>query len=165
MKWEIGLRYRPINSQLLLPLPVEQDMVELEAPSGWERMNDEYNVLNLFPAGHIMATLRPRFNSGVCCSKDIALLRDGAEITTAGLVIRRQRPLGKAVFITLEDEFGHIPCMVFPRVYEHNEHKFKSSFLAVRGRLSRREGTHNIVITAVKPFSALAKGPQSKDWR
>jgi error-prone DNA polymerase len=164
-KWEIGLRYRPINSQLLLPLPVEQDMVELEAPGGWDRMNDEYNVLNLFPAGHIMAVLRPRLNNNVCCSKDISRLRDGAEITTAGLVIRRQRPLGKAVFITLEDEFGHIPCMVFPQVYERNEHKFKSSFLAVKGRLSRREGTHNVVITAVRPFNALTKGPQLKDWR
>ena len=33
VKWEIGLRYRPINSQLLLPLPVKQDLLDLEAPS------------------------------------------------------------------------------------------------------------------------------------
>jgi error-prone DNA polymerase len=164
-KWEIGLRYRPINSQLSLPLPVAQDMVELESPSGWERMNGEYNVLNLFPAGHIMATLRPRFNSGVRCSKDIELLRDGTEITTAGLVIRRQRPLGKAVFITLEDEFGHIPCMVFPQIYEKYEHKFKSPFLVISGRLSRREGTYNVVINHVRAFNALDKDPRSKDWR
>ena len=62
VKWEIGLRYRPINSQLPLPLPVEQDLVELDAPGEWERMKEEYNVLSLFPAGHIMARLRPRFN-------------------------------------------------------------------------------------------------------
>ena len=62
VKWEIGLRYRPVNSQLSLPLPVEQDLVELEAPSDWESMKEEYNVLSLFPAGHIMARLRPRFN-------------------------------------------------------------------------------------------------------
>ena len=92
-------------------------------------------------------------------------LRDGAELTTAGLVIRRQRPLGKAVFITLEDEFGHIPCMVFPKVDDGSEHKFKSSFLIVKGRLSRREGTYNVVINQVKSFSALEKELQSKDWR
>jgi error-prone DNA polymerase len=164
-KWEIGLRYRPINSQLLLPLPVAQDMVELESPSGWERMNGEYNVLNLFPAGHIMATLRPRFHASVRCSKEIEQLGDGTEITTVGLVIRRQRPLGKAVFITLEDEFGHIPCMVFPQIYEQYEHKFKSPFLVINGRLSRREGTYNVVINRVSAFSALDKEPQSKDWR
>jgi len=165
VKWEIGLRYRPINSQLPLPLPVEQDIVELATPSDWERMKEEYKVLSLFPAGHIMARLRPRFNSGFCTSQDIDKLRDGAAVTTAGLVIRRQRPQGKVVYITLEDEFGHIPCMVFSKVYERHEHKFKAPFLVVKGRLTRREGTHNVVVTHVKPFSALDKVPQSKDWR
>jgi error-prone DNA polymerase len=165
VKWEIGLRYRPVNSQLPLALPVEQDLVELESPSRWESMKDEYGVLNLFPAGHIMSSLRPRFSSDVSCSKDIAGLVDGAEITVAGLVIRRQRPHGKVVFITLEDEFGHIPLMVFPQVYERHEHKFKSPFLVIKGTLSRREGTHNVVVTQVKPFSALNKPLQSKDWR
>lgn len=165
VKWEIGLRYRPINSQLALPLPIEQDLVELEAPGEWERMKEEYSVLSLFPTGHIMARLRHRFNGGFCCSKDIARLGDGAKVMAAGLVIRRQRPQGKVVYITLEDEFGHIPCMVFPRVYERYEHQFKSPFLLVRGRLSRREGTHNVVINQVKPFNALDKVPQSKDWR
>jgi error-prone DNA polymerase len=83
----------------------------------------------------------------------------------AGLVIRRQRPQGKVVYITLEDEFGHIPCMVFSQVYERYEHRFKAPFLLIKGRLCRREGTHNVVINQVKPFSALDKVPQSKDWR
>jgi error-prone DNA polymerase len=73
--------------------------------------------------------------------------------------------MGKVVFITLEDEFGHIPLMVFPQVYEKQEHKFKSPFLIIKGTLTRREGTHNVVVTQVKPFSALEKVPQSKDWR
>ncbi|MBA7714082.1 Error-prone DNA polymerase [subsurface metagenome] len=165
MKWEIGLRYRPVNSQLPLPLPVEQDLVELKAPGDWERMKEEYNVLSLFPAGHIMARLRPRFNGGFRTSRDIDKLGDGAGVTTAGLVIRRQRPHGKVVYITLEDEFGHIPCMVFGKVYERHEHKFRSPFLIVKGRLSRREGTCNVVITQVKPFSALEKALPSKDFR
>ena len=86
-------------------------------------------------------------------------------MTTAGLVIRRQRPHGKVVFITLEDEFGHIPCMVFSGVYEKYEHRFRSPFLVVRGRLTRREGTHNVVVTGVKPFRALDRVPASRDFR
>jgi len=163
VKWEIGLRYRPINHQLLLPLPVEQDMVELDEPNDWVRMKGEYNVLGLFPAGHIMARLRSHFNN-VYCSKDIAQLGDGAEATAAGLVIRRQRPHGKVVFITLEDEFGHIPLMVFPSVYERYEHRFNWPFLLIKGRVSRREGTHNIIVTQVRPFNALEKVPQAKNW-
>ena len=112
-----------------------------------------------------MSRIRPRFPFNMCCSKDIDRLKDGAEVMTAGLVIRRQRPRGKVVFITLEDEFGHIPLMVFPQVYERYELKFKSSFLIIKGTLTRREGTHNVVVNQVKPFNALEKRPQSKDWR
>jgi error-prone DNA polymerase len=166
VKWEIGLRYRPINTQLPLNLPVAQDMVELKAPTDWERMREEYNVLSLYPGGHIMATLRPRFNGGFSTSRDIEKLRDGAFITTAGLVIRRQRPHGKVVFITLEDEFGHIPCMVFGKVYEQYEYTFRSAFLIIKGRLTRREGTCNVVINRAESFNALLERvPASKDWR
>lgn len=165
VKWEIGLRYRPVNSQLPLALPVKQDLVELDAPGEWERMTEEYNVLSLFPSGHIMASLRSRFNGGFYTSQDIAKLGDGTEVTTVGLVIRRQRPLGKAVYITLEDEFGHIPLMVFSPVYERYELKFKAPFLIVKGRLSRREGAHNVVVTGVKPFRTMDKAPESNNWR
>jgi len=165
VKWEIGLRYRPVNSQLSLPLPVKQDMVDLVAPGDWEKMQEEYTILSLFPAGHIMEKLRPRFHDDVSCSRDIDAMRDGTEVITAGLVIRRQRPRGKVVFLTLEDEFGLIPLMVFPQVYDKQELKFRSPFLVVKGTLTRRDGTHNVVVTQVKPFSALEKVPQSKDWR
>jgi error-prone DNA polymerase len=165
VKWEIGLRYRPLNSQLPLALPVAQDLVDLAAPGRWESMKDEYKVLSLFPAGHIMSLLRPRLGAGLYSSKDIPRLRDGEEVVTAGMVIRRQRPMAKVVFITLEDEFGHIPLMVFPQVYDRNEHKFKSPFLVIKGRMTRREGTHNVVVNQVRPFKAMEKVPTSKDWR
>lgn len=128
-------------------------------------MRDEYSVLSLFPARHVMANLRPRFDMDVLSSRDIAQLTDGVEVTTAGLVIRRQRPLGRAVFITLEDEFGHIPLVVFPQTFERQEHKFKAPFLAITGRVSRHEGTMNVVVIQVKPFNALDKVPPAKNWR
>jgi error-prone DNA polymerase len=165
VKWEIGLRYRPVNIQLALPLPVAQDIVPLEAPSSWERMREEYGVLSLCPGTHVMEHLRPRFGRGFITSRDISALRDGAPITAAGMVIRRQRPRGKVVFITLEDEFGHIPCMVFGKTYTENEFTFRSPFLVVKGRLTRKEGTCNVVVRAVEAFSALEKGLPSKDFR
>jgi error-prone DNA polymerase len=165
VKWEIGLRYRPVNSQLSLALPVEQDMAELAAPGEWERMKEEYNILSLYPSGHVMGALRHNFQQGFHSSRDIPHLRSGAAVAAAGLVIRRQRPQGKMVFITLEDEFGHIPLMIFPQVYERYEHVFKSAFLVVKGRFLRRDGTHNVVVTEARTFQALEKVPASKDWR
>ncbi len=164
VKWEIGLRYRPVNAQLSLSLPVEQDLVELEAPGDWERMKDEYSLMGVFPTGHVMARLRPGLSKRMQCSTDIVEMKDGANVLTAGLVIRRQRPHGKVVFMTLEDEFGLIPLMVFPQVFERQEYEFKSSFLMVRGKVSRREGTMNVVVTGVKPFRVMDKAPHSKNW-
>ncbi len=165
VKWEIGLRYRPVNVQLPLPLPVRQDLVPLEAPSVWERMEEEYDVLGLYPEGHVMAQLRPRFGSGFITSRDIADLRDGAMVTAAGMVVRRQRPRGKVVFITLEDEFGHIPCTVFGKTYTEHEYTFLSPFLVVKGRLTRKEGTCNVIVRQVASFRALGKGLPSRDFQ
>jgi len=164
-KWEIGLRYRPVNSQLALPLPVEQDLPELEAPGDLEKMRGEYGIMGLYPSGHVMAKMRPRLGGKMQCSRDIAGLPDGAAVTTAGLVIRRQRPHGKMVFLTLEDEFGLIPAMVFPKTYAKYEYQMKSAFLVVKGRVSKREGTLNVVITHVKPFRVMGKVPQAKNWQ
>jgi len=164
VKWEIGLRYRPVNRQLPLSLPIAQDMVDLNAPNSWERMTEEYNMLSLFPSGHIMARMRPRLRNDLQTSKDVPALGDRAKVITAGLVVRRQRPRGKVVFITLEDEFGHIPLMIFPQVYEQYESRFRLPFLVVEGNLSLKEGAHNIVVNKVQAFSALEKVPTSKDW-
>jgi error-prone DNA polymerase len=163
-RWEIGLRYRPASPQLRLQLPVAQDMVELSAPSARESMQGEYHVLGLYPGGHIMARLRPSLSQGLLLSQDIAGLRDGAPVAAAGLVIRRQRPHGKVVFITLEDECGHIPLLVFPQIYKEYEHALKSSIVLIKGRLTRREGTHNVVVSEARALTALEKMPPSKDW-
>ncbi|MBN2239390.1 MAG: DNA polymerase III subunit alpha [Dehalococcoidales bacterium] len=165
VKWEIGLRYRPVNSQLVLPLPVEQDLPELESPGDWERMRGEYSIMGLYPSGHVMARLRPSLSKKVQCSRIVNHLADGSRVLTAGLVIRRQRPHGKVVFLTLEDEFGLIPCMVFPRTFAKYEYQFKSPFIVINGRMTVREGTRNVVVTGVKAFNVMHKTPKAKNWQ
>ena len=115
--WEAGLRYRPGGQQQPLPLPVDQDMADLPVLGDWESMAGEYASLGLYPKGHLMAKLRPSLGKHVLTSAQVNELADSTRVTVAGLIIRRQRPLSKAVFITLEDEFGHIPMMVWPKIY------------------------------------------------
>ena len=171
--WEIGLRYQPGGDQQTLQLPVGQDMAELPPLGEWETMAGEYRTLGLYPQGHLMAMLRPHLNSpsgeakgpNTLTSLDVPGLEDGAEMTIAGLVIRRQRPLSKAVFITLEDEFGHISLTVWPGVYERYRLVLREPVLKVRGVVSRREGTLNIVVNHAESVKALINGPKAKNWR
>ena len=162
--WEVGLRYRPGGGQQPLELPVEQDMAELPEMSEWEAMAGEYRTLGLYPDGHLMAHMRPHLGAGVVPSNEVPGLDDGEKVTVAGLVIRRQRPLAKAVFITLEDEFGHTPLIVWPAVYDRYRQVLREPVLRVKGVVSRRDGTLNIVVTHAESLTAFANTPKSKNW-
>jgi error-prone DNA polymerase len=162
--WEAGLRYRPKSDQLPLKLPVEQDLALLPALTSWEVRENEYRTLDLFPGGHVMGMLRPYLNQWILTSQQVPDLPDGAQITVAGLVIRRQRPLGKAMFITLEDEFGHIPLVVWPKVYQRLRLVLRESLLIARGVVSRQEGTMNIIVQQARRIKALPDLPRAKDW-
>ena len=163
--WEVGLRYRPINTQQPLPLPVEQDMAELPDMSEWETMGEEYRILGLYPEGHLMALARPHLRPGILSSRDIEAKADGDIVTVAGLVIRRQRPLAKAVFLTLEDEFGHIPLVVWPSEFAKYRQVIREPLLIIRGEVSRREGTMNIVTHHVEPMPTMKNLPKAKSWQ
>ncbi len=208
--WEAGLRYRPVNSQPPLPLPVEQDMLgtaiepqdilatasepqatlppgshprpssrhsrecgnpppdpqpALPKQSAWELMGEEYRTLGLYPQGHLMAQARPHLSEKILSSQEAQSAPDGEMVTVAGLVIRRQRPLAKAVFVTLEDEFGHIPLIVWPAVFAKYRPVIREPLLVVTGEVSRREGTMNIVAKHVERMEALDYLPKAKSWQ
>ncbi|MDA1129356.1 MAG: DNA polymerase III subunit alpha [Chloroflexi bacterium] len=163
--WEVGLRYRPINTQQPLLLPVEQDMAELPEQSQWETMGEEYRIMGLYPEGHLMALARPHLRPGIISSREVEDKADGDIVTVAGLVIRRQRPLAKAVFLTLEDEFGHIPLVVWPGEFAKYRQVIREPLLVIRGQVSRRDGTMNIVTQHVEPMPSMENLPKSKNWQ
>ena len=164
-RWEIGLRYRQTGAQLALPLPVEQDMAALPEPTAWETMEGEYRTMGIHPRSHLMAYLRDRLPD-VTMSAELWGLADGAEVRVAGLVVRRQHPQAAAYFLTLEDELGHTPVVVWPAIYKRYRHVIREPVLLITGTVSHREGTMNVVVRHVEPIEGLgAASPPSKDWR
>ncbi len=167
--WEAGLRLRPATVQLPLMIPVEQDMAELPAETEWERMAGEYRTMGVYPHGHVMRYLRRRLGEGVVPSFLLERFPDGHPVRVAGLVVRRQHPDSAhgVSFFTLEDEYGHIPLIVWNAVYAEHRRVLREPFLVVEGTLSRRDETINVVVTRAETLPALADGvaPRSKDWR
>ena len=162
--WEVGLRYRPVGVQQALPLPVDQDSAELPPLTPWENMMEEYRVMGLHPGGHFMSHLRPLMDSRVLSSDQLSGMADGEEVSVAGLVIRRQHPNANAVFITLEDEHGHTPLVVWPQVFKRYRLAIKEPVLKVRGFISRRDGSMNVVATAIEGIKTVYDLPPSKNW-
>ena len=160
------MRYRPQNSQKPLPIPVEEDIPDLPLQNDWEIMNSEYSTLGLYPSGHVMRFLRPHLPNYIMNSQSILDLTEGSLVTTAGLVIRRQRPHAKAVFVTIEDELGHIPLVIWEGVYRNFRLLMQEPLVQIEGLVSRREGTFNIVVHRVSEIKLPGKTlPKSKDWQ
>lgn len=170
MLWEVGLRYRPIGIQLPFVLPVEQDMVSLPTPSEIERILEEYRIVGVHSEGHLMTYLWPYLPKEVVAAADLLHMPDGKTVKVAGLVIRRQRPLGRAVFITLEDDTGHIPLIVWPDTYENYKGALTKPLILVTGIISRRDGTFNIELVEAQALRLPAPEhkvslPSSRDFR
>jgi error-prone DNA polymerase len=171
--WQLGLLYRSdgrsgVERQLALPLPTEQDMVELSAMTAWDRMAADYAVLGLSPGSHPLAFLRSQLHEGVVPSRMLESLEDGTPVEVAGLVVCRQRP-GTAkgfVFLVLEDEFGLVNVIVKPDLYQRQRLTVRTEpFVVVRGELQRRDGTVNLVAESFRALQAAdSLAPQAHNF-
>ena len=170
LRWELGLRYQPRRAkrdgarQLALELPVCQDMVKLPTESDWDRMIGEYRATGVYTQGHLMQKIRPYLPKNVIPSEEVKNQRNGERVSVAGLVIRRQKPNGKTIFITLEDEFGHSPLIIWEATYQQFKLQIKESLLIATGLVSRRDSTINIIVETIVPIQKSIPQLQSKDW-
>jgi len=94
---------------------VEEEALELEAPSVGENLYADYATLGTTLGPRPLTLLRPRLMARrLMSSRDLAERRHGQPGRVAGLVVGRQRP-GTAsgiTFVTLEDEFGMVNVVV-----------------------------------------------------
>ena len=166
--WRVGAGYRAgvRRGQLALPLAVADAPAALASAERSERMLDEYAMMGLSPNGHVMELARPMLGRDVVASDALLSFRDGDVVRVAGRVVRRQRPLAAAVFLTLEDEFGLIPLAVWPAQWEQLKGALRHPLVVVEGQVSRRDGTLNIMARQAWPLSlAYDDRKGRRDWR
>ena len=177
--WQLGLlgdgmtrsRLRlPMQRQLRLALPTEQDAVALPDFSAYQRMAADYALLGLSPDSHPLSFLRPALGEGVASSLQLRTLGQGVRVTVAGLVVCRQRPLTAKgiVFLLLEDEYGLVNVLVNREMDESQTVLVRTAlFLEVDGILEKRAGEQRtLVATALRevvPAQALT-APPGKSW-
>ena len=168
--WEVGLRYAASQDQARLGMKTDHEMAQLAETDVIDRMAFEYQTLSLWTEGHVMSQLRPGMDERIVDSRTVSELPDGSTVITAGKVLRRQKPLGKMVFMTLEDEFGMIPLAIPPHYWQLHRHSLKHPIVAVTGRVSRKDNTLNIHVNSAWPLttSQAARLPRqdiSKNFR
>jgi error-prone DNA polymerase len=125
---------------------------ELEPLGAWGEAIADYRSTGMTLGEHPMALMREELGSELVRSSDLEKTEDGALVEVAGMVVARQRPetAKGIVFMLLEDERGTVNLIVPPSVYDRHRAEVRTSpLLRAKGRLERREGTINVLVSAV----------------
>jgi error-prone DNA polymerase len=155
--WRVGVARsgRAQAGQLSLPLPVPAPP-RLRELSEWEQVVADYAATGMTLGAHPMALMRPSLDEGLVRSAELEQARDGTFVEVAGMVVARQRPATAhgVVFMLLEDEMGVINLVVLPPAYERHRLAVRTaSFVRVAGRLERREGVTNVVVSELEALA------------
>jgi error-prone DNA polymerase len=164
--WAIrALRDRP-EGELWLPLAPPMAAVAETPPlpevSPVDRVLHDYAALSLSLKAHPMSFVRRRLvERNVFPAMD---LRDeeqcpnGFPLTTAGVVLVRQRP-GTAkglFFMTLEDETGISNLIVTPEVFERDRAAARhATAVLAHGRIERASGVVHVKVTKIESLDAM----------
>jgi error-prone DNA polymerase len=124
------------------PVPeVNEVAVRLKAMTAGHEVIEDYAHIGLTLRAHPVSFLRPELAAKkiITCA-DATNRPDKRKITTAGLVLVRQRP-GSAkgvMFITIEDETGTANLVIWPSLYEKQRQIVHGAhMLAIEGRVQR----------------------------
>ncbi len=164
--WEAGLYDGTGRGQMRLPFHLDHDVPELDDLTDYQKALAEYGVLGVYPKGHLMEFLRPQLK-GVWTTSQVEHARDGEMVTVAGWVTTRQHPKGQdgTVFVTVEDEHFYTQLILWPQVYREFRDVMRSHVIKVRGKVSRWDGTANVIVTWVQGIEIPAAIPRGHDWR
>ena len=165
--WEAGLHHRPArNGQVPLPISTEDSVPRLPDFTEREKMVGEYRVMGLYPRGHLMEFVRPGLGPNVVPTVDVETLGDDEWVTVAGWPVARQHPRGRngTVFVTIEDETGDVQVIVWGDLFARRRRELGSQVLEVTGRVSRWDGTTNVIATDLRAVRSGVAMPPSHDW-
>ena len=118
-----------------------------------DRMVAEYRMLGFSAKLHPLTLLTGVLPEGTVSSERLPHLHQHSTVRVAGLVTTRQSPKNANgyVFVSIEDEYGHINLIVGPDIYKRDRNAVRMElFLAVRGRLQKDGDTLNVIAYEVE---------------
>ena len=131
----------------------------LRAPTEGEDLVADYRHLGLSLGRHPLALLRRRLDPlGLSCAADLRTAPDGRRARAAGLVVSRQRPSTASgiIFMTLEDETGHINVVVRRKVSARHRREVQGArLLLVNGAVERQGEVVHLVAQRLEDHSRL----------
>lgn len=131
----------------------------LAAPSEGQEIVGDYNSMGLTLRRHPLALLREKLQKrNIRTAAQVAGARHGQVIRTAGIVTCRQRPATASgvIFVTLEDETGHINLIVWNDLADRQRRELIGSrLLAVQGEVQKQGLVVHVLARRLEDLSPL----------
>ena len=165
--WDAGLPIRPSsNGQRAFPVSGQESAPELPDFTEHERMVGEYRVMGIYPRGHVMEFVRPTLSADVLPAAAVEEMDNGESVLVAGWPVARQHPRGQdgTVFVTIEDETGDVQLILWPKVFARFRRALGNQVILARGKVSRWDGTTNVVVSEMERIGAKVAMPTAHDW-
>jgi error-prone DNA polymerase len=133
-----------------------------------EQLVLDYETTGVAVDDHAMKVLRPQLPAHYKSARDLTSASHGARVSTAGVVICRQRPqtASGVVFVTLEDETGFVNLILWAKTFERWRHvATTSSMLAAHGRVERQGDVIYVVPDRLEKLALRDMPTMSRDFR
>lgn len=131
----------------------------LPVPGEGQNLVADYQSTGLTLGRHPLALLRAHLQSlRMATAAEIRRCRHGEHVRAAGIVINRQRPstASGVIFMTLEDETGHINVVVWPWVVERQRREVVGSrMVGIHGTIEREGEVVHLVVGRIIDLSHL----------
>jgi error-prone DNA polymerase len=157
----------PRETGLLAGVALGDASPDLPPMSHAEQLVLDYASTGVSVGDHAMNAVRPSLPAGFKRASDLASMPHGAPVSTAGLVICRQRPqtASGVVFVTLEDETGFVNLILWAATFERWRHvATTSSLLAAHGKIEREGAVVYVVPDRLEKVDLYGVPAMSRDF-
>jgi error-prone DNA polymerase len=138
----------------------------LKKPTDWNNTLADYASTGLTLGAHPLKLLRKQLGQeDICTAERLVRKKNGQFVRVAGLVLNRQRPgtASGVVFITLEDETGHINLVIWPKIAEAlRKIVLQSELMFAAGQIQIENGVIHLIVRHLRDDSHKLGGLQTK---
>ena len=131
-----------------------------------EEVMEEYATTGLSVENHPIGLIRGWLQSRrVPTATELKKMATGVRLQVVGMVITRQRPgtASGVLFLTLEDETGHVNVVVWAKVAERYRRVIRDEvMLSITGKLDRQGAVCHLIADRIEPLGTLQAPPGTR---
>jgi error-prone DNA polymerase len=164
-RWDVAAVEKQPDD-LLRGITRKDEPTSIRPASETDDLHADYAATGLTLGRHPVALIRSVLRQRrVRTAEQLLQLKHGTFTRACGLITMRQRPMtaNGTIFLTLEDETGHVNVVIWQRLWERQRSIIlNASLIAVDGIMESDGEVYHLIARQVHNFDALAKGLKTR---